>query len=126
LAVNDENEQRRFLDGHLRLTENFLRNERLFVRNDSAGVDDFQSLAAPFGFAVNAVAGDAGLIGDDGAARAGQAIEERRLAHVGAADDDQRWQARSHELELRCNLPMYRIAARAERSVSRLRSLCSP
>jgi len=55
--------------------------------------------AAPFGFAIDAVAGDAGFVGDDGAARAGQAIEERGLAHVGASEDHQRWKLRGHELE---------------------------
>src|SRR6516162_11443310 len=90
LAVHDQNEQRRLFDGNLRLAKDFLRDESLFVGNDSAGVDDFQRLAAPFGFAVDAVARDAGLVGDDGAARAGQTIEERGLAHIGAPDKDRK------------------------------------
>ena len=44
-------------------------------------------LAGPLDFAVDAVAGDAGLIADDGAAGAGEAVEERGLADVGAAAD---------------------------------------
>ena len=48
----------------------------------------------PLDEAVDAVASDAGLVADDGAARAGEAIEERRLADVGAAaDGDERERA---------------------------------
>jgi ribosomal-protein-alanine N-acetyltransferase len=41
----------------------------------------------PLDEAVDAVAGDAGLVADDGAAGAGEAIEEGGLADVGAAAD---------------------------------------
>src|SRR5207302_2767468 len=104
LAVHDENEQRRLFDGNLRLAKDFLRDQSLFVGNDPAGVDHFQRLAAPLRFAVDAVARDTGFARDDGAARAGQAIEERGLAHVGAPDNDQGWQSRSHEFQLQLNL----------------------
>ena len=100
LAVHNKNQQRRFFDGHLRLTENFLRDEPFLVGKDAAGVHDFQRLAAPFRFAIDAVARDARLIGDDGAPRAGQAIEQRGLAHVRASDNHQRWQPRNHECAL--------------------------
>ena len=73
-----------------------VRDEGFVVGDDAAGVDDFHLVAEPFGFAVDAVAGDAGLVGDDGAARAGEAIEERGLADVGAADDDERWKLVRH------------------------------
>jgi hypothetical protein len=43
--------------------------------------------AAPLGFAVEAVARNAGLVADDGAARSDDAVEERRFAHIRAADD---------------------------------------
>src|SRR2546430_2155034 len=52
--------------------------------------------SAPFSLAVDAVAGDARLIGDDSAARAGQTVEERGLAHVGATDDNERWEQIGH------------------------------
>ncbi len=91
LAIDDENEQGSFFDGDICLAQDFGRDEGFVVGDDAAGVDDFHFVAEPFGFAVDAVAGDAGLVGDDGAARAGQAIEERGLADVGAADDDERW-----------------------------------
>src|SRR5215467_5261908 len=45
LAVYDKNKQPRFFDGHLRLPKNFLRNQCLFVRNDPARIDYFQSFA---------------------------------------------------------------------------------
>ncbi len=91
LAVDDENEQGSFLDGDVCLSKDLLRDEGFVVGDDAAGVDDFDLMAAPFGFAVDAVARDAGFVGDDGAARSGQAIEERGLADVGAADDHERW-----------------------------------
>ena len=91
LGVDDENEQGGFSDGDMGLAENLLRDESFIVGNNAAGVDDLERVAAPIGFAVDAVAGDAGLVGDDGAARAGQAIEERGLADVRAADDHERW-----------------------------------
>ena len=43
--------------------------------------------ASPVGLAVEAVAGDAGLVADDGAARTDEPVKERGLADVGAADD---------------------------------------
>src|SRR5215472_2937822 len=109
LAVHHENEQSRLLNGDLRLTKDFLRDERFLVRNNAAGVHHFQSFAAPFRFAVDAVASDAGLVGNDGAPRARQAVEQRGLAHVGASDNDQRWQSRGHEFDLWRNPPIYRI-----------------
>jgi hypothetical protein len=46
----------------------------------------------PLDFAVDAVAGDAGLVADDGAAGAGEAIEKGGLADVG---DGRRWRSRA-------------------------------
>src|SRR5260370_18869242 len=60
-------------------------------------MDDFRGPGSPLRFAVNAVAGDPRLVGDDGAASAGQTIEERRLAHVGAAHNDERWDQIVHK-----------------------------
>ena len=84
LAIHDQDEQRGLLDGHVGLAQDFLRDQGFVVRDDAAGVNDLQGAAAPFGSAIDAVAGDAGLVGDDGAARAGETVEERGLAHVGA------------------------------------------
>ena len=63
---------------------------------EATRIDDFQRAAAPFRLAVDAVTGNAGLVGDNGAARTGQTVEERGLAHVGAADDDKRWESFGH------------------------------
>jgi len=98
LAVHYQNEQGGLLNGDVGLTQDFLGDKRAVVGDEAAGIHDFQGAAAPFGFAVDAVAGDAGLVGDDGAARAGEAIEERGLAHVGASDDDERWEEFGHEI----------------------------
>ena len=62
----------------------------LVVGNDAAGIDHAQLLAGPFHLAVDAVAGDAGLVADDGAPRSDQPVEQRGLADVGAADNGQR------------------------------------
>ena len=47
-----------------------------------------KAAAAMRGFALNAVAGDAGLVADDGAAIPQNGVEQSRFAGVGAADDD--------------------------------------
>jgi len=50
----------------MRLAQDFLRDQRLVVRDEAAGINDFQRPAAPLRLAVDAVTGDARLIGDDG------------------------------------------------------------
>src|SRR6266478_9881900 len=92
LAVYNQDEERGLLDRHMRLAQDFLRDQGLVVGDDAASIDNLQRPAAPLCLAVNPVARDARLVGDNGAARAGQTVEERGLAHVGAADDDQRWE----------------------------------
>ena len=71
----------------LGLAEDFGGDEGFVVGDDAAGVDDAGVGAHPLDLAVDAVAGDAGLVADDGAAGAGEAIEEGGLADVGAAAD---------------------------------------
>ena len=61
----------------------------LFFGDDAAGIDNAHLAAVPLGFAVNPVAGDAGLVADDGAPRAHQPVEQRRLADIRPADDGQ-------------------------------------
>src|SRR5581483_11204128 len=85
--VDHENNRLRFVQGDLSLAIDLRRNERDVIGNDAAGVDDAEVASAPLGFAVEAVAGDAGLIADDGAAASNDAVEERGLADVGASDD---------------------------------------
>ncbi len=69
---------------------------RLFApqQADAAGVNEREGAAAPFGLGADAVAGDAGLIVDDGDAPADDAVEQGGLADIRAADDgDQIWHA---------------------------------
>src|SRR5439155_15633357 len=61
LAIDHQNEERGFLDGYMRLAQDFLRNKGFVVRDDAAGVNDFQLPAALFILAVDAVAGDSWL-----------------------------------------------------------------
>ena len=83
-------------DGDASLAQNFSGDAGFVFGDDSAGVNDLKGAAFPVCGAVDAVAGDAGLVGDNGAARAGEAIEERGLAHVGASDDYDGWQFFGH------------------------------
>ena len=121
LRIHHENEQRCFSDGDVRLAKNFLRDERLIVGNDSAGVHDLERAAAPVGFAVDAIARDARFVRDDGATRAGKAVEERGLAYVRAADDDQRWQLLLHE-STRDSPPRTPLESRATNVACRVRA----
>ena len=52
-----------------------------------AGVDQHEAPSGPGGLGLVAVAGDAGALLDDRLASADDAVEQRRLAHVGTADD---------------------------------------
>ena len=91
-GVRHQNHMRRILDRHMRLAKNFSGDTGFVFRDDPARVDHLEGPAFPFRSAVDAVARDAGLVGDDRAACTGQAIEERRLAHVGPSDNYDGWQ----------------------------------
>ena len=54
---------------------------------EAAGVDEVEDAAAPLDLADEAVARRAGDVFDDGAALADHAVEQRRLADVGPADE---------------------------------------
>ena len=86
-AVDDHDDGVGFFEGGLGLAEDFGGDEGDVVGDDAAGVDDARVGGLPLDLAVDAVAGDAGLVADDGAARAGEAIEEGGLTYVGAAAD---------------------------------------
>ena len=85
--VDDHNDDRGRLDGDLRLTAHELQHFVVRAGLDAAGVDKGKAAAVPLAFAVNAVAGDAGRVLDDGHALAGQFVKEHRLADVRPADD---------------------------------------
>jgi len=54
---------------------------------NAAGVHERVGAAMPFGLHTDAVAGDAGLVVDDGNAFAHDAVEQGGLPDIGAADD---------------------------------------
>ena len=54
---------------------------------DAAGVHEREGAPVPLGLGADAVARDAGLVVDDGDAPSDDAVEQRGLADVGAADD---------------------------------------
>ncbi len=76
-AVNDLHDARGVFKGDFCLAQDFGGDEGFVVGDDAAGVDDFERVAIPMTGAINAIAGDSWLVGDDRAARAGEAIEER-------------------------------------------------
>ena len=76
-----------------------LRSERPRVRAiDAARVDEPEVRSRPLAQKLLAVARDAGRLVDDGGARRGEAVDQRRLADVREADDRDR--ARDLDLEL--------------------------
>src|SRR6185437_14915246 len=83
-SVRNQNHVCRIFDRHVRLAKNFSGDTGFVFWNDSARVDHLERPAFPFRGSVDAVTGNAGLVGDDRPARAGQAIEERRFAYVGS------------------------------------------
>ena len=86
-AVDNHDDRGGFVKGEAGLGEDFGGDEVVVIGHDAAGVDDASDLAAPFDFAVDAVAGDAGFVANDGAATPGDAIEEGRFTDVGASAD---------------------------------------
>ena len=86
-AVDDEEDERRAIDGNLGLFEDLCGNLGFLARNDAAGVDNFEGTSVPVGRAVDAIASDARLVGDDRSALADEPIEQCRLADVRTADD---------------------------------------
>jgi hypothetical protein len=87
-AIDEEDDLRGGVEREARLLQDLRRDERFVIGDDAAGVDDFEAAADVDGDAADAVARDAGFVADDGAARAGDCVEERGLAHVGSADND--------------------------------------
>ena len=100
-AVNNLHYARRVFYRYACLAQNFAGDAGLVFGNDTARVHHFEVAAFPVGGAVDAVARDAGLVGDDRAARAGEAIEQRGLTHVGASDDHDGWKIARDHLHMR-------------------------
>ena len=83
-------------EGDVGLDADLLGEGVALVEDDAAGVDDLVPLAVPLGGGVEAVAGDAGLVLDDGEALLDDAVEEGALADVRSADDHHGWQFIGH------------------------------
>src|SRR5579862_38992 len=124
--VDDEENEIRFLDRLARLPGDRLRHRRRIGDVDAARVEEHEALVEPLADDLLAVARHAGCLVDDGGARLGQTVDERRLADVREADDRDRaeqWRRRLRlEVEvlvLDAHFPLRRRQSR------RLRSLVS-
>ncbi len=95
-AIDDHDDGVGLFERDLRLPEDLAGDKGFVVGHDATGIDQTRLAALPLDLAVDAVAGDAGLVADDGAAGAGEAVEERALAHVGAAADGEQRQRLLH------------------------------
>ncbi len=73
---------------HARLAQDFAGDEGVVTLDDAAGIDQLEFPAAVLGLSVDAVAGNAGLIAHNGAARAQDRVEKGRLTDVGSSNDD--------------------------------------
>ena len=78
---------RRLLQGRAGLLENLAGDVIGILHHDAAGVDHFEAAAPVIGDALNAVARDAGLVADNGAALPGDAIEQGGFSDVRPAHD---------------------------------------
>jgi hypothetical protein len=88
LAVGDEHDQIGRRDRAMALLKDELVQRILAGAEHAAGVDDGDVRTLPFGLGGDDVAGGAGDRRDDGAPRPGDAIEQRRLADIRPADED--------------------------------------
>ena len=100
--IDDEEDCVGLGDRLLGLARHFAEDAVLDQRFETAGVDHQIRLATQLAVPVVAVAGQPRQVGDDGVARPGQAVEQGRLADVGAADQDQ---GRLHRASIRLRLP---------------------
>ena len=99
--VHNQQQLRRAFNGHLRLAKNFARNSGLVVRHDPARVDDFECAPLPGRRAIDAVARDPRLVGDNRAPRARQPVKNRGFADIGPANNHYRRKFFSHYFQSR-------------------------
>ena len=85
--VGDQNNDIRMRDRSLCLKAHELQNLVIVRRLNAAGVDDGEITTAPVAVSVQAVAGNARRILNDGKPLARQAVEQLRLADVRTADN---------------------------------------
>ena len=94
--IHNQQELRSAFDGHLRLAKDFARDGGLVVRHDPARIDDFERALLPGRRAVDAVARNSRLVGNNRAPRARQPVENRGFADIGPANNHYRWKFFSH------------------------------
>ena len=86
-AVHHQHDGMGFLERDPRLAKN-LGGDVLFIfGNDAPGIDHAKAAPVPLGGAVEAVARDAGLVADNGAASSDDAVKQRGLADIRPAND---------------------------------------
>jgi hypothetical protein len=96
LDVDNEQDDIGGFDGEFDLRQRRLSDDVIGLlaaeQADAAGVYEGEGLSAPFGFGAHAVAGDAGLVVDNGNAAPDNAVEQGGFTDVRAADDgDEAW-----------------------------------
>ena len=93
-AINDEDDDVRLGNRGTRLFINAAVNLVFFFAQEAAGIDDAAGQIGQFGFAVVAVAGEAGGVGDERVAAAGEGVVEGGFADVRPANKgDERFAA---------------------------------
>ena len=93
-AINDEDDDVGFFDGGARLFVDAAVNLVFFFAQEATGIDDAAGHAGEGGVAVVAVAGEAGGVGDERVAAAGEGVVEGGFADVRAANKgDERFAA---------------------------------
>ena len=96
LAVDDEDDRIGLFGAHERLFANGALEDVVVAHLDTAGIDEREMNAAPFGLVIRAVARDAAHLMHDGVVAVRDAVHERRFADIGAPYDGDDWQCHDH------------------------------
>src|SRR3954452_2121160 len=75
---------RRNVERHLGLFQDLRRNQSIIVGYDSTGINQAKMFPPIFGFSVNAIAGDAGLVANNGAAISQNGIKQSGFSDIRA------------------------------------------
>jgi len=86
-SIHDHDDGVCFFERDLGLAINLCWHEIFFFGDNTASINHAQAAAPPFALSIETVAGDAGLVADNGASRTDDSIEERGFADVGTSDD---------------------------------------
>ena len=88
LAIENKKHHVRPLDRLIGRAMRGLGKVRIGRRADTAGVHDAERRPPQIAHRLDAVAGHAGLVVDNGNAPPGQTVEERGLSHIGTPDEN--------------------------------------